>query len=77
MIVVPAQSQVNGNVPEQFFQLTFGRVSSYGDQSAARIVNALMAVSGLGNIVVFTYTAARGEWSEPPTRTSSYSLRSQ
>jgi hypothetical protein len=61
MIVVPAQDQVNGNVAEQFIRLTLGRVSSYGDQHAAEILNAFMAVSSLGNVIVSTYTAARGK----------------
>jgi len=60
MIVVPAQDQATGgNVAEQFIRLTLGRVSSYGDQHAAQILNAFMALSSFGNIIVSTYTAAR------------------
>jgi hypothetical protein len=61
MIVVPAQDQVNGNAAEQFIQLTLGRVSPYGGQHAAEIFNAFVAISSLGNVIVFTYTAARGK----------------
>jgi hypothetical protein len=61
MIVVPAQDQVTGNVAEQFIGLTLCRVSSYGDQHAAQILNAFMAISSLGNVIVSTYTASRGE----------------
>lgn len=59
MIVVPAESQITGNVAEQFIRLTLGRVSNYGDQHAAEILNAFTAVSSLGNVIVSTYTAAR------------------
>lgn len=59
MIVVPAADQVNGNVAEQFIRLTLGRVSSYGESHAAQILNAFMAFSSLGNVIVSTYTAAR------------------
>ena len=61
MIVVPAQDQVSGNVAAQFIRLTLGRVSLYGDKHAAEILNGLMAVSSMGNVIVSTYTAARGE----------------
>jgi hypothetical protein len=61
MIVVPAQTQASDSVPEQFIRLTLGRVSSYGDQNATQIINALMAISSFGNIVVFTYTSTRGK----------------
>lgn len=59
MIVVPASVQVSGNVAESFIRLTLGRVSPYGDRHAAEILNAFMAVSSLGNVIVSTYTAAR------------------
>jgi hypothetical protein len=65
MIVVPAQDQASGKVAEQFIRLTLGRVSSYGDQHADEIINALMAISSMGNIIVSTYTAARGEENRP------------
>src|SRR6266536_468657 len=59
MIVVPAALQVNGNVAEQFILLTLGRVSPYGKAHSAQILNAFMAFSSLGNVIVSTYTAAR------------------
>jgi hypothetical protein len=59
MIVVPISTQVSGNVAEVFIRLTLGRVSSYGDKHAAEILNAFMAFSSLGNVIVSTYTAAR------------------
>lgn len=59
MIVVPAALQVNGNVAEQFILLTLGRVSPYGKAHSAQILNAFMAFSILGNVIVSTYTAAR------------------
>ncbi|KAH8593103.1 amino acid/polyamine transporter I [Bisporella sp. PMI_857] len=59
MIVVPASSQMNGNVAEQFILLTLGRVSPYGKAHSAQILNAFMAFSSLGNVIVSTYTAAR------------------
>lgn len=59
MIVVPAATQVGGNVAEQFINLTLGRVSPYGAAHSAQILNAFMAFSSLGNVIVSTYTAAR------------------
>jgi amino acid transporter len=59
MIVVPASSQVDGNVAEQFILLTLGRVSPYGQAHSAQIFNTFMAFSSLGNVIVSTYTAAR------------------
>jgi amino acid transporter len=59
MIVVPKDQQLNGNVAEVFIQLTLGRVSKYGAAHATEILNAFMAVSSLGNVIVSTYTAAR------------------
>lgn len=59
MIVVPVADQVNGNVAEAFIHLTLGKVSTYGDKHAVEILNAFMAFSSLGNVIVSTYTAAR------------------
>jgi hypothetical protein len=59
MIVVPASSQVNGNVAEQFILSTLGRVSPYGQKHSGQILNAFMAFSSLGNVIVSTYTAAQ------------------
>jgi amino acid transporter len=59
MIVVPKDDQLNGNVALSFIQLTFGSLSGDDNQSQ-RILSAFMAVSSFGNIVVMTFTAARG-----------------
>ena len=59
MVVVPAEDQIHGkgSVAQQFFDLTFGAV---GDPLVAqRALNAFLAVSSFGNIIVMTYTAAR------------------
>jgi hypothetical protein len=59
MIVVPREVQSSGNVALAFIDLTFGTLSGDDDQSK-RILSAFMAVSSFGNIVVMTFTAARG-----------------
>jgi len=59
MIVVPAATQINGNVAELFIQLTLGKVNSYSAKHSSEILNAFMAFSSLGNVIVSTYTAAR------------------
>jgi hypothetical protein len=61
MVVVPKALQLNpeNNVALLFFQLTFGTLSKDDDQPQ-RILSAFMAISSFGNIVVMTFTAARG-----------------
>jgi hypothetical protein len=61
MVVVPAQMQMDPtkNVALSFFQLTFGAVSHKADLPQ-RILNAFLAISSLGNIIVMTFTASRG-----------------
>jgi hypothetical protein len=61
MVVVPKADQLNpkNNVARSFFQLTFGAISG-DDTQPQRILSAFMAISSFGNIVVMTFTAARG-----------------
>lgn len=61
MIVVPKELQLDKNVTvaESFFKLTFGSLSN-NDKQPERILAAFMAISSFGNIVVMTFTAARG-----------------
>jgi hypothetical protein len=61
MVVVPKADQLNpaNNVALLFFQLTFGAISGDPNQPQ-RILSAFMAISSFGNIVVMTFTAARG-----------------
>jgi hypothetical protein len=61
MIVVPKADQLDPtkNVALSFFQLTFGAISN-DDAQPKRILSAFMAISSFGNIVVMTFTAARG-----------------
>jgi hypothetical protein len=56
MIVVPKAVQLKQeiSVAEAFFELTIGH------ESASRVLSGLMAFSSLGNIIVQTFTAARG-----------------
>lgn len=62
-IVVPLEDQLNDvDVASTFFEYTFGTVSSTGNKVAPRVLAAFMAVSSLGNIIVMTYTAARGTY---------------
>ena len=62
MVVVPKADQLNpkNNVALLFFQLTFGSLSK-DDTQPLRILSAFMAISSFGNIVVMTFTAARGK----------------
>jgi len=61
MVVVPAIEQANpqANVALLFFQMTFGAISD-DKKLPGRVLAAFMAVSSFGNIVVMTFTAARG-----------------
>jgi hypothetical protein len=63
LIVVPLPRGKNFDdsfsLVNQFFLLTIGR--SCGPKAAARIVNSFLAFSSLGNIIVTTFTAARGK----------------
>lgn len=54
MIIVPAYVQLENDVPPEFFNRIF-----HSSLHAKRTVNAFMAISSFGNIVVWTYTAAR------------------
>jgi len=54
MIIVPADVQVQNNVAQEFFDRIFN-----SNVQAKRTVNAFLAISSFGNIVVMTYTAAR------------------
>jgi amino acid transporter len=58
MVVVPKNDQINYNVAQRFFELTFSQINT-GDNTGYRIFNAFLAISSFGNIVVMTYTAAR------------------
>ena len=62
MVVVPKDLQLNpsNNVALLFFKSTFGTLSN-DDDLPERILSAFMAISSFGNIVVMTFTAARGE----------------
>jgi hypothetical protein len=60
MVVVPKELQLNNNVALLFFKSTFGTLSK-NDDLPERILSAFMAISSFGNIVVMTFTAARGE----------------
>lgn len=61
MVVVPKDLQIRSTktVAELFFEMTFGALSN-NDKQPQRILAAFMAVSSFGNIVVMTFTAARG-----------------
>jgi hypothetical protein len=62
MVVVPKESQLDpsNNVALLFFKLTYGTLSE-DHYLPQRILSAFMAISSLGNIVVMTFTAARGQ----------------
>lgn len=61
MVVVPKSTQLlsTKTVAESFFELTFGTLSQ-NEKYPQRILAAFMAISSFGNIVVMTFTAARG-----------------
>jgi len=61
-IVVPTikfDEALTRNVAHEFFDLTLGSLSSSWAPNAPRLLSAFMAIASLGNILVFTYTAAR------------------
>ena len=61
MIVVPKEIQLEStDVAGQFFEMTLGTLHNNSDVGP-RVLSAFMAISSLGNIIVMTYTAARGE----------------
>jgi hypothetical protein len=51
MVVVPRDEQIQYNVAQRFFELTFGQLSP-NDRTGYRIFNAFLALSSFGNIVV-------------------------
>jgi len=63
MIVVPLPRgedfPANFSIAAEFFQLTIG--NRVGEGVATRTVNSFIAVSNLGNIIVTTFTFARGK----------------
>lgn len=61
MVVVPKAVQLDpaNNVALEFFRLTYGTIAN-GSAEPNRVLSAFMAVSSFGNIVVMTFTAARG-----------------
>ena len=61
-IVVPVKDQLEGDdVAQTFFKYTFGTISSTSARVAPRVFAGFMAISSLGNMIVMTYTAARGK----------------
>lgn len=54
MIVVPVGAQIDNNVAQEFFKRVFN-----DNYRAKQTVNAFMAISSFGNIVVWTFTAVR------------------
>ncbi|KAK2616569.1 hypothetical protein QQS21_000392 [Conoideocrella luteorostrata] len=54
MIIVPVDAQLNNNVAKEFFNTIFK-----SDIQGKQTVNAFLAISSFGNVVVWTYTAAR------------------
>jgi hypothetical protein len=63
MIVVPIPRGENFDgsfsIVTDFFQLTIGQRS--GQKAATRLLNSFIAISSLGNIIITTFTAARGK----------------
>lgn len=59
MVIVPKDIQINGegSIGQQFFEMTLGRLEP--GYQGRRILNAFLAVSSFGNMVVITYTATR------------------
>lgn len=63
MVVVPKEDQINENVAQKFFELTFGTLGSASD-TGARIFNAFLAISSLGNIIVMV--SQLSPWASTP-----------
>ena len=58
--------QDNFDIARIFFEKTFGTLSDGGNTTAVRVFHGFVAVSSLGNVIVMTYTAARGGLSPKP-----------
>ena len=65
MIVVPKDDQIlddDVEVATRFFELTLGSLYDHGQGiDTKRVLNAFLAVSAFGNIIVMTFIAARGK----------------
>ena len=63
-IVVPLDTELvkrsDFDVSRIFFERTFGTLSANGNVIAVKVFHAFVAISALGNLIVMTYTAARG-----------------
>ncbi|RSL95472.1 hypothetical protein CDV31_013869 [Fusarium ambrosium] len=64
MIIVPTDDQEQRNVAQEFFNIIFDAYPEDPSTNAKRyqikrVINAFLAISSFGNIVVMTYTAAR------------------
>ncbi|KAF4452288.1 high-affinity methionine permease [Fusarium albosuccineum] len=64
MIIVPTDVQERENVAQEFFYIIFNAYPEDASTNAKRYeikraINAFLAISSFGNIVVMTYTAAR------------------
>jgi hypothetical protein len=58
--IIPKEELFSGiDVGARFFQLTIGNVIK-NDNHTLRFYSGLKAVSAIGNIIVVTFTAARG-----------------
>ena len=76
LVVPAEDQKAGKDVAVQFFKLTYGSLGTEGSEFAQRLLYAFMAISSLGtfsiialgmlalillgNIIVMTYTAARG-----------------
>jgi len=61
MTVVPREEQFAGtDIGQRFFEIAMNSVAGASPDRAHRVFSGLKAVSALGNIIVVTFTAARG-----------------
>lgn len=61
MTVVPREEQFAGrDIGQRFFEISMNSVAGTSPDRAHRVFSGLKAVSALGNIIVVTFTAARG-----------------
>ena len=61
MIVVPREEQFAGiDIAQRFIEISTATVFGTRPGKARYVISGLRAVSSLGNIIVVTFTAARG-----------------
>ena len=61
-MVVPQEDQFHGiDISQRFFAISMEKLFGTSERNARHVLSGLKAVSSMGNIIVVTFTAARGQ----------------